>query len=164
MSLANVFAAFTLVSIAASLSAMIIAGPRVSYAMAQDGLFFDAAARVHPRLHTPAPAIWLQAAWSSILVLSGSLSELVQYTGFAVMLFAGIAVAALFALRIRLPDEARPFRTLAYPIAPGFFVISTFLIVLNDLWSQPGPALTGLLVNGAGIPVYWVFRRHRNDG
>jgi len=157
--LADLFGAFTLVSIAASLSAMILAGPRVYYAMARDGLFFSIASRVHPRRHVPAAAIWIQAGWSALLVLCGSLGELVNYTGFSVMLFAAIAVSAVFVLRFRLPHETRPFRTFGYPAAPALFVLGGSLIVLNELWNRPGPALAGILVIAAGLPLYWLMRR-----
>ena len=106
---ADIVAVFTIVSIAASISAMTIAGPRVYFAMARDGLFLASAARVHPRFHTPSAAILAQAAWSAVLVLSGNLSQLVSYTGFAVVLFSGIAVAGLFVLRWRNPTSPARF-------------------------------------------------------
>ena len=84
---------------------MVLAGPRVYFAMARDGMFVRAAARVHPRFHTPATAIVAQGVWSSVLVLSGTLAQLVTYTGFAVVLFTGVAVSALFVLRRRDPLE-----------------------------------------------------------
>jgi len=113
-----VLAAVTIVGLAASISAMVLAGPRVYYAMARDGLFLPAAARVHPRFRTPIVAIVAQSLWSGVLVLSGTLSQLVSYTGFAVVLFSGVAVAAVFVLRRRRPDDERPFRTWGYPWAP----------------------------------------------
>ena len=100
---------FTIVSLAASISAMVLAGPRVYFAMARDGMFVRAAGRVHPRFHTPATAIVAQGVWSSVLVLSGTLAQLVDYTGFAVVLFSGITVSALFVLRRR--DPARRVRS-----------------------------------------------------
>jgi APA family basic amino acid/polyamine antiporter len=156
---ADAVALFTLVSIAASISAMVFAGPRVYFAMARDGVFVSAAARVHPRFRTPALAIFAQAAWSAVLVLSGSLSELVSYTGFAVVLFSGIAVAGLFVLRWRHPDEPRPYKTWGYPVAPGIFVVAAAVMLVNHVWTQPGPALAGLAIIVAGIPVYWWFTR-----
>src|SRR6185436_8089915 len=107
----NLLAIFTIVSLAASVSAMVLAGPRVYFAMARDGMFVRAAGRVHPRFHTPAAAIVAQSLWSSVLVLSGTLSQLVSYTGFAVVLFSAIAVVALFVLRRRdaaVPAADRP--------------------------------------------------------
>jgi APA family basic amino acid/polyamine antiporter len=158
----DVVAVFTIVSIAASISAMTIAGPRVYFAMARDGLFLASASRVHPRFHTPAAAILAQATWSGVLVLSGNLSQLVNYTGFAVVLFSGIAVAGLFVLRWRHPDEPRPFRSWGYPLAPGVFVLAAAVMLGNELWQRPGPALAGLAIIASGIPVYlWYTRRRR---
>lgn len=152
----NVIAVFTIVSIAASISAMVLAGPRVYYAMARDGLFVQAAERVHPRYRTPAAAIVAQGVWSGILVLSGTLSQLVSYTGFAVILFSAIAVAAVFVLRWRHPHEARPFRAWGYPVAPAVFVLASAIIVGNELWRNPGTSAAGLAIIALGLPVYYV--------
>ncbi len=155
----NLLAVFTIVSIAASVSAMVMAGPRVYYAMARDGLFVRAAARVHPRFRTPAIAIVAQGIWSSVLVLSGTLSQLVSYTGFAVVLFSGIAVVALFALRRRDPHAHRPFSALGYPWAPAIFVAATAVMVANEIWRNGGTIAAGLAIIAAGVPVYYVMRR-----
>ncbi len=153
----NVLAVFTIVSIAASMSAMVLAGPRVYYAMARDGLFLSAVAKVHPRHRTPVRAIIAQGVWSAVLVLSGTLSELVAYTGFAVVLFSGIAVLSVFVFRMREPGAERPYRALGYPIAPAVFVLASLLMVGNEVWNNPGPALAGLAVIGSGIPIYLLF-------
>jgi APA family basic amino acid/polyamine antiporter len=155
----NVLAVFTIVSIAASVSAMVLAGPRVYYAMARDGVFLASAARVHPRFRTPVLAIIAQAVWSAVLVLSGTLSQLVEYTGFAVVLFSGVAVLSLFILRHREPGTHRPYRALGYPVAPALFVIASFAMVINQIVSAPGVSLIGLIVISAGLPLYWLFRR-----
>jgi basic amino acid/polyamine antiporter, APA family len=138
---------------------MTFAGPRVYFAMARDGIFVRAAGRVHPRFHTPAAAIVAQAVWSSVLVLSGTLSQLVTYTGFAVVLFAGIAVGALFVLRHRDGNAPRPFSAIGYPWAPAIFVIASAVIVANTFWRSPGTTLAGLALIAAGVPVYYAFRR-----
>jgi APA family basic amino acid/polyamine antiporter len=138
----DLLAIFTIVSIAASVSAMVLAGPRVYYAMARDGLFVRMAERVHPRFHTPAAAIVAQGIWSGVLVLSGTLSQLVSYTGFAVVLFAGIAVLALFVLRRRDP-RARPFAALGYPWAPAIFILASAAMVANELVRNRATTLTG---------------------
>ena len=91
----NLVAAFTIVSIAASISAMVLAGPRVYFAMARDRLFPRIAARVHPRFRSLVAAIVAQSIWSGLLVFSGTLAQLVSYTGFALVLFAGVAVSAV---------------------------------------------------------------------
>ncbi len=144
-----------------TISANVFAGPRVYYAMARDGLFLPAAARVHPRTHTPLAAIVAQAVWSVFLVLTGTFAQLVNYTGFTVVLFAGIAVLALFVLRRREPDAPRPFKALGYPVAPGLFVVASAAMVINAIWREPLPSLAGMGILAAGIPVYWLFARRQ---
>ena len=159
---AGAWAAASVVMIAASVSAMVLVGPRVYFAMARDGLFFKAATRVHARFRTPAVAIIAQGVWSGLLVLSGTFDQLVQYTGFAVVLFAGIAVLALFVLRWKHPADVRPFSAWGYPVAPLFFVVASLLIVVNAIRESPGPSGAGLLIIGAGMPVYLVMRARRS--
>jgi len=160
----NIMGVVSIISLAATISAMTFAGPRVYYAMARDGLFFPAAARVHPRYRTPAVAIVAQAIWSSLLVLSGSADALTRYTGFAVVLFAGVAVAALFVLRFREPSAPRPFRAVGYPAAPAIFVLASLAIVVNAVVRDPGPTGAGLAVIAAGVPLYfWFTRRERRS-
>ena len=154
----GLLAAASAVMIAASLSAMILAGPRVYYAMARDGLFFAAAGRVHPRLRTPVAAIIAQSIWSGILVLAGTFEQLLLYTGFALVMFTGAAVLALFVLRRRDPDASRPFRAWGYPVGPAVFVISSAAMVVNFVWREPVASGVGLLLIGAGVPLYWIVR------
>jgi APA family basic amino acid/polyamine antiporter len=155
----NLLAIFTIVSIAASISAMVLAGPRVYFAMARDGAFLPSVSQVHPRYRTPARAIVAQALWSGVLVLSGTLSELVAYTGFAVVLFSGIAVVSLFVLRRRHPEVVRPFSTWGYPYAPALFVLASAVMVTHDIWMNPRTSLFGLAVIVAGAPLYFLFAR-----
>ncbi len=159
----NLLALFAIVSIAASISAMVLAGPRVYFAMARDGVFVRAAGDVHPRFRTPAAAIAAQGIWSGVLVVSGTLSQLVAYTGFAVVLFAGIAVSAVFVLRRRDPDRQRPFSALGYPWAPAIFVAASAAMVVNEIWRNPRPAFAGVALILAGVPVYFLMRRARTS-
>jgi basic amino acid/polyamine antiporter, APA family len=159
----DVIALFTIVSLAASISAMVLAGPRVYYAMARDGMFLPGAARVHAQFHTPVAAILAQGLWSGVLVLSGTLTQLVSYTGFAVVLFSGIAVSALFVLRHREPDAPRPFRAWGYPWAPGIFVIASAAMVVNEIIRNGSTAVLGIVVIALGIPVYYFFQRSRKN-
>lgn len=144
-----------------TISANIFAGPRVYYAMARDGLFLPAAARVHPKTHTPLVAIVAQAVWSVFLVLSGTFAQLVNYTGFTVVLFAGVAVLALFILRRREPDAPRPFRALGYPVAPGLFVAASAAMVANAIWREPMSSLAGVAILAAGVPLYLIVSRRK---
>ena len=154
----GLLAAASAVMIGASLSAMILAGPRVYYAMARDGLFFAAAGRVHPRLRTPVTAIIAQSIWSGILVLAGTFEQLLLYTGFALVMFTGAAVLALFVLRRRDPHASRPFRAWGYPVAPAIFVIASAAMVVNFIWREPVASGVGLLLIGSGVPLYWIVR------
>jgi len=142
-------------------------GPRFLPAWPRDGVFFERAAAIHPTYRTPANAIVAQGIWSTLLVLSGGANALTTYTGFTVVLFAGVAVTTLFVLRSREPNAPRPFTALGYPIAPAIFAVVSLLIVLNALWTdlvspmttgQPfGPSAAGLLVIALGLPLYWWF-------
>ena len=109
----------SIISLLASNSAMIFVGPRVYYAMARDGMFFPAAARVHPDYRTPATAIVAQAIWTTLLIVTGSGSALTTYTGFSILLFNGVAVAALFVLRRREPNAAAAVFDLGLSRAAG---------------------------------------------
>ena len=158
----DILAVVAIISLAAGINAWTFAGPRIYYAMARDGVFFPAAAQVHPRFKTPHVSIVAQALWTSILILTGSLDTLANYVGFAITLFAGIAVAAVFVLRAREPNAPRPYRTLGYPIAPAVFVLASLAIVVNAFYRNPGPSTLGLLVIGSGVPLYmWLTRRRR---
>ena len=129
----NIMGIVSIVSLLASNSAMILVGPRVYYAMARDGMFFPAAARVHREYRTPATAIVAQGVWTTLLILTGSGNALTTYTGFSILLFNGVAVAALFVLRRREPDAPRPYSTWGYPVLPGLFVVVCAVIVANAL-------------------------------
>ena len=155
----SILAAFSIVSLAAGISAMMLAGPRVYFAMARDGVFAARAGQIHPRFRAPVRAVLAQALWSGVLVLSGTLSDLVSYTGFAIVLFSAVAVAAVFVLRRRQPDAHRPFRAWGYPWAPGIFVAASALMLVNEVWRNPRTSAAGLAVIAAGIPMYWWMKR-----
>ena len=156
------FAVVAVVILLSSLSAMTTAGPRVYFAMARDGAFVPAAARVHPRFRTPAIAIMAQAAWSSLLVLSGTFEQLLTYTGFGVILFSALAVLSLFFVR-RTATEVAVFRAWGYPWAPALFCIVGFAIVVNTIREAPGVASAGLAVMAAGVPMYWWVKKGREQ-
>jgi len=154
----TLLALLTIVSILASISAMVLAGPRVYYAMARDGVFPPVVARVHSRFRTPAIAIAVQAVWSSILILASDLATLVSYTGFAVMLFAGVAVLSVFVLRWKEPNAARPFSTWGYPVAPAIFVLASLSMVGYSLYANQFGERIGLAIILVGLPLYFVVK------
>ena len=157
----NIMGIVGLISLAASISAMTFAGPRVYFAMARDGVFFRRASNIHPSFKTPAVAILAQTLWASLLVLSAKADALINYTGFAIWLFSGIAVSALFVLRRREPNADRPFRTWGYPVLPGLYVLVALLVIVNALYRDPGPVGAGAAIIAAGIPLFLFFRSRR---
>ena len=160
----DVMGIISIVSLAASVNAMTFAGPRVYFAMARDGVFLPAAARIHPTYKTPWVSIAGQAVWATVLILTGSLDALGNYVAFAITLFAGIAVAAVFVLRARDPHAPRPFKAIGYPLTPAIFVLFSFVMVVNAIYREPRVTGIGLLLIGAGIPLYFWFTSRAKRG
>ena len=156
-----VFSSVVIVVVAGSLAGLIMAAPRVYYAMARDGVFFRGVARVHTKFGTPARAIAVQAALASLLVLVGNFEEIIAYFIFVVVLFIALTVAGLFRLR-RAPGAPRPeYLTPGYPFTPVAFLalIAVLLVLLGG--HNPRRALLGVAVVAAGLPVYYIFFRRR---
>ena len=146
-------------SIAGAVSAMVWAGPRVYYAMAQDGLIPSLLAKTPGADQNPANAILLQSVWASVLILSGSFERLVIYSGTVLTIFSALAVGAVFLLRRREPNLPRPYRTPLYPFVPGFYLLSSAMIVGNALYARPVEAGLGIVTVLAGAPFYLLWRR-----
>lgn len=154
---AAVVTAILALAILNSASAMVIAGPRVYYAMACDRVFPAGLGLVNPFFGTPARAMVLQGAWSSILILFfGAFEKIVLYTGFAITIFSGLSVAALIVLRIRRPAMARPFRMPGYPWLPAAYVLILSWIATYTMVGRPAEALVSLAVVGFGLPWYFL--------
>ena len=135
-------------------NASVIAAPRVYYALAKDGLFFPAAAEIHPRFHTPHKALLMQGIWATILVFSGSFDTLTNMLIFASFIFYGAGAFGVVVLRRKLPDAPRPYRVPLYPIIPILFTIFSAVLVIQTIWDQPALTGVGLLLIMAGIPFY----------
>jgi APA family basic amino acid/polyamine antiporter len=148
-----------LLSILGCLSATIIFGPRIYYAMARDHLFFDSFARVHPRYHTPNVAIIWQGVWSGLLCLTGSYEQLYTYVIFASLLFYMACASAIFILRRKKPEMQRPYKVWGYPVVPVLFGMAMLLIAVNSLFEKPVESLLGIGLIVMGLPVYGVWRR-----
>ena len=144
------------VSTFGALNADFLGSPRVFFAMADDGLFFRAVARVHPRFRTPHVAIMLTAAMSVILVFSRSFEALTETFVIAIWPFYGLCVAGIFRLRRLRPDLKRPYRVAGYPIVPAVFLIAVVGFLLNALMSEPVATGITFAIILAGLPVYWV--------
>lgn len=157
--IAPILSAFTIVALLGSISAMTIAGPRVYFAMSRDGAFIPSFARVSPRFGTPSLAIALQALWSVLLVMAGGFEQLLNYTGFTILLSSGAAVAGLFVAR-REELGANP-RLWLQMLAPMAFVLPCAAIVVNTIWGAPKTALMGTLLIAAGLPVFYWSRRRK---
>jgi APA family basic amino acid/polyamine antiporter len=140
-------------------AAAILAGSRLLFAMARDGVFLPSAARVHPVYHTPHVAIIGLTVWSALLALSGTYEQLFTYVMFASILFSVAAGVALFRLRWTRPDQPRPYRTLGYPIVPVVFVAGSAAFVVNTLVERPVESIAGLGLLALGLPVYWWYWR-----
>jgi len=140
-----------------------LAPTRISYAMARDGLFFPALARVHPRFGTPALAIVFQAVWSAGLVTAGNYGGLVDSVVFADWIFFGLSAAAVFVLRARAkgPAPEGRFRAPFYPVLPLLFVGASVVAVASAIGSSPGRSAFGAALLALGVPVYFFFARRR---
>jgi basic amino acid/polyamine antiporter, APA family len=146
-----------IVALLGAVSAMTIAGPRVYFAMARDGAFIPAFARTSPKFGTPALAIALQSLWSIALVMLGGFDQILMYTGFAIVLSSGAAVAGLFVVQRRSKHTASSKR--ARLVIPGIFVLASAALVIDTVLEAPRIALTGVLLITAGVPVYAACRR-----
>jgi len=156
---ATVLSAMISVLLLSSLSAYLLIGPRVYYAMARQGLFFQAAARIHARFETPGLAIMAQGVCAMLLVLTGTFEQLLTYIGFALGIFPWMTVAGLLWLRKREPQRERPYRVWGYPVVPLIYLVASGSILVVAFWNRPVPSLLALLTIAAGVPVYWLIER-----
>ncbi len=137
----------------------VIASSRTCFAMASDGRFFPAAARVHPTYRTPHVALIITSVWSAFLTLTGGYEALFTYVTFASVLFGTLGGAAIFVLRVRRPDVPRPYRALGYPIIPVLYVLGSFALVWNTLRERPTESIAGLGLVAIGLPFYLYWSR-----
>ena len=139
----------------------LMSGARVYYAMAEDGIFFRALARVHPRWHTPVVSLVLQAIWASVLTLSGKYDDLFSYVMFMMVLSYVLTVAGLFVLRRKQPDTPRPYRCTGYPVLPALYVILGSAWAINAAIEVREATLKGAGIVALGIPFYFYWKRQR---
>lgn len=137
---------------------LILSGARVYYAMARDNLFFRRTGTLHPVHKTPTFGLVIQAVWISVLCVSGTYSQLLDYVIFAAVLFYMLTAVGLFALRVRRPHAERPVRAPGYPWLPGAYVLLTALIGVDLLFKKPQYTWPGLMIVALGVPVYYLWR------
>jgi len=150
------------------LNLSVLAPSRVYYAMAADGAFFPALARLHPRFGTPAAAIVLQSSWAIVLALTGRYGDLLDTVVFADWIFFGLTVAGLFVLRssagstgarATTPGGDTPgYRTPGYPWLPAFFVFVAVVVVFSTIRQSPARSGVGAALLLAGVPIYYLFK------
>ena len=157
---AYLMAAAILISTFGCANGMTLAGARVYYAMSRDGLFFNAVGKLHPRYKTPVAGLLVQAAWTTVLCISGSYSQLLDYIIFAVLVFYILTIVGLFVLRVKQPDAPRPYKALGYPVLPAVYIALAAGICIVLLRYKPQYTWPGLALVLLGIPVYF-FRSHR---
>jgi len=158
---ATIMAVAILLSTFGCNNGLILSGPRVYYAMARDQLFFEKAGKLHPIYRTPVFGLIAQALWSSVLCISGTYNELLNYVIFATLIFYLLTTVSLFRLRRLRPDLPRPVKAFGFPLLPALYICANaFLLVvlLADPQQRKFSAL-GLLIVASGIPVYLLWRR-----
>src|SRR5271163_4968309 len=137
---------------------LILAGARVYYAMAKDGLFFESVSAVN-RHNTPAVALWVQCVWACVLCLSGTYGQLLDFLVFAVVMFYILTILGLFLLRLRRPNMERPYRVLGYPVLPAMYLLVAATIEVQLLRYKPQFTWPGLVIILSGVPVYWLWQK-----
>ena len=158
----SVLAAIVVIAVFGSLLALLMALPRVYYAMARDGVFLRRVALPHPRFGTPTRAIAIQATLASILVLLGTFNQIVTYFIFVTVLFVGLTVGALFVLRRR--GAPAPYQTPGFPMTAIVFLALVLVLLVLLAGHDPLQAALGVGIVALGAPVYLIAFRDRGDG
>jgi APA family basic amino acid/polyamine antiporter len=157
-------AAAIMLSTFGCVNGLVLAGPRVYYAMARDGLFFSQAGQLHPGFRTPVFGLVAQAIWAMVLCLSGSYGNLLDYVIFASLLFYFFTVLAVFRLRLVRPDLPRPVRAFGYPVIPALYLVAVATLMVILLFRKPLYTWPGLIIVALGVPVYFGWRGGREKG
>jgi APA family basic amino acid/polyamine antiporter len=154
-------AALIMVSTFGCNNGLILAGSRLFQSMAKDGLFFKSTAKLN-KFNVPARAMTFQGIWASLLCLSGSYGDLLDYCTFSSLIFYIITITGLFVLRKKMPDAERPYKAFGYPVVPALYIVLTTLICIDLLVYKTFNCGMGLLIIALGVPVYYMFKRTKH--
>ena len=154
-------AALIMVSTFGCNNGLILAGSRLFQSMAKDGLFFKSTAKLN-KFNVPAKAMTFQGIWASLLCLSGSYGDLLDYCTFSSLIFYIITITGLFVLRKKMPDAERPYKAFGYPVIPALYIVLTTLICVDLLVYKTFNCGMGLLIIALGVPVYYMFKRTKH--
>lgn len=149
------------ISTLGALNGCIMGQARIPFAMARDGLFFQRMGVVGSKSHAPVWATIAQSGWGCVLALSGTFDQISTYTIFALWLFFGVTVSAVFVLRWRMPEVERPYKTLGYPMVPVVFILVAAWLVINTIRTNPIESGIGLALITLGLPIYFYFKRRQ---
>ena len=155
---AIIMAIFSMVSTIGCNHGLTMAGPRVYYAMAKDGLFFRKVAEINKN-GVPGFAIVVQGVWSVLLCMSGTYGNLLDYVIFAVLIFFTLTILAIFVLRVKRPDIPRPYKAFGYPVIPAIYILTTVTIMVILLIYKPNYTFPGLGIVLLGIPVFYLWKK-----
>jgi APA family basic amino acid/polyamine antiporter len=156
---AYLMAGAILISTFGCANGLTLAGARVYYAMSRDGLFFKAAAKLHPKWHTPVAALIVQAVWSCVLCISGSYGQLLDYIICTELIFYILTIVCLFVLRRTRPNAERPYKAIGYPVLPAIYILMAAWICIVLLRYKPQYTWPGLVIVLLGVPVFMVWSR-----
>ena len=157
-----VIALLVMVSTFGSLNGSIMSDPRVFYAMAEDGLFFKAVGKVHPKFETPHVAIAFSAVLAVVYVLFRDYLQLAAAYVLGIWPFLALSTVGLFVLRRKQPDLPRSYKAFGYPVVPALFVLGTFLVIGGSLYFDPVSTGVSIGVTLLGLPIYWLWLRLRS--
>ena len=156
---AAIITVIILISLIGANNGFILTSARINYAMAKDGLFFKQAATIHNKFKSPANALLMQCAWSSILTLTGTFNQLITYIIFASWIFYAMSAGAVIILRKKLPDLNRPYLTPLYPWIPIIFILFAVFLTINTILEAPRDAAIGSVLILAGLPFYKYWKK-----
>jgi APA family basic amino acid/polyamine antiporter len=157
-----IMAGFIVISTFGCNNGLILSGARVYFAMAEDGLFFKKIGMLNNK-GVPATGLIVQCTWASLLCLSGTYGQLLDYVVFAVLIFYVLTIAGIFILRRKKPELERPYKAFGFPLIPGIYILLATLIMGILLVYKQDYTWPGLIIVLLGIPVYFLWSKRNTD-